>query len=439
MDKIEFNAGLFRMGLCFILIFLVIGGAAGYQQLYYVDHNAVPTFRFLGLGRIPIEYIPFIRYTLVLSLLAAALGIKTRLALILSAVTYFLYYGNQLGFSKSPFEDYVYHSKNLAFFTLVMLSIGRETTVFTLDNLRNNGWKGFSRVGNKIAGIPITTSIQLLIGIAYVGSAVTKLTNDISWLEGHTLQASLWKKYLLFDNELAYFLLHDFLLCQIFSYFTVFFELTFIIGIFIKRVRWFYVILGILFHLNIYLTMNINFGFYFYGLYLVFLAIPVPWKQPKINYQPFLKVWKVREFALVFILVFQAYTVAANFEAWPISSFGVFVKVSHVAQVNAYRYGLMEGDEITWLPRNDLARSQTNASSLIRRSIKAGKGEEYQRIYTEEVKNKLKRLGKDTTKLTLFKCYCEDISQPKLIKKCVPVKITYPNDAITSVNAFVPD
>jgi len=68
--------------------------------------------------------------------------------------------------------------------------------------------------------------------------------------------------------------------------------------------------------------------------------------------------------------------------------------------------------------------------------IKAGKGDEYKRIYTEEVKNKLKRLGKDDTNLTLFKCYCEDPTQSKYIKKCEPIKITYPN--ANSAHAFVP-
>ena len=116
--------------------------------------------------------------------------------------------------------------------------------------------------------------IQWMFALAYLSAAAVKLEyGGHDWLNGYTM-----RYYVIQDAhikggcELGLWMVDQHLPFVVLGWFTLIFEWTFFLPVFIKRLRWIYVPMGIGFHIGIYFALNADF-FQYVFLYSVF----VPW------------------------------------------------------------------------------------------------------------------------------------------------------------------
>ena len=119
------SLSLFRFLYCATLVWKITGGLASYEKQFAKGmYNPIPLFELFGFNEpMSFEVFPFVHYALLLSLVVAGIGLFTRTALTASWVLFFIYFGTVLGFSKSAHTNYVYHSKNIVVFVLLILSL----------------------------------------------------------------------------------------------------------------------------------------------------------------------------------------------------------------------------------------------------------------------------------------------------------------------------
>lgn len=101
---------------------------------------------------------------------------------------------------------------------------------------------------------------QVLLAWTYFSNAVAKLAyGGLEWFNGYTLQQYLLSGYLQWDRPLGLWLAQNYWLSVAFSIATVAFELSFPLALFVRRTRSFLLASGVIFHVVIYLAMNVVF------------------------------------------------------------------------------------------------------------------------------------------------------------------------------------
>lgn len=95
--------------------------------------------------------------------------------------------------------------------------------------------------------------------------------SGLEWMNGYTLQAYLYEHYLLLGLPQALWLAENYWLCVALSVAIIFFEFTFIVGVFVPSVSLIFVLGGLGLHAGILYFMDINFFSYHALAFLVFL------------------------------------------------------------------------------------------------------------------------------------------------------------------------
>lgn len=115
--------------------------------------------------------------------------------------------------------------------------------------------------------------IQWLFVLVYFSCALCKLHHGgLQWINGETLQYYLLEDGLRWNRPLGVWFSAHHSLVQVLSYFTMFFEGTFILAVIFPWLAVLYIPLGFVLHLGIYFTMDAAF-FQFFILYGAF----IPW------------------------------------------------------------------------------------------------------------------------------------------------------------------
>lgn len=117
---------------------------------------------------------------------------------------------------------------------------------------------------------------QVLLAWTYFSNAAAKLLySGLEWMNGYTLQQSMLYSSLQWERPLGFRLAQHHDLCAALSVATVAFELLFPLALFVPRSRPALLLAGAVFHVVLYLTMNINF-FQNVILYAVFADFGAP-------------------------------------------------------------------------------------------------------------------------------------------------------------------
>src|SRR5690606_23259153 len=130
---------------------------------------------------------------LVLGLGLAAIGVCTRFALLTATISFFIYAGTYYGTIRTPLSTYVWHTENIIFFVLLLLSITPDIHKLSLPRIRQ--WR--SDMAATYRKWP-EYLIIITLGVVYFGSAYCKLQDGgMLWMDGHTLRAYVFQKYLI--------------------------------------------------------------------------------------------------------------------------------------------------------------------------------------------------------------------------------------------------
>lgn len=197
------------------------------------------------------------------ALVLSGIGFFTRTMLILSIVGCTSY-----EYMNAP---YFSHTTPIVFFTLLVLAVSPSISHLRLDKYINSISTKSTITSNLIDSWPIR-AIQLVLALAFLSGFFAKLFySGQSWIDGESLRQTLLGRFIINDNPLALFVARKPWLCQLLSLLTLLLESTFWLVIFIPRMSLFYIPLALLFHLAVYLTMDINFFYYFGHSYLIFV------------------------------------------------------------------------------------------------------------------------------------------------------------------------
>lgn len=122
--------------------------------------------------------------------------------------------------------------------------------------------------------------ILLVLTLFYFQAGVSKLyLTGLGWLKGWAFSHQMLSNYLISDSQAALFLGSSPVISQMAGSLVIFFELTFFVCVFIRPLRTWYCVFGLIFHTFIYFAMEINFFTYFIFCYLIF----IDWTRQKLR------------------------------------------------------------------------------------------------------------------------------------------------------------
>jgi hypothetical protein len=346
---------LLRFLFCFATAVTVAGYGPEYDFFFQnAQYDPIPFFRTLAEPPMSLATFRVLRWTLVGMLTIASLGLLTRPLLVASAIAFVAYEGTNLGFTKPLDSDYAYHMTNLApFFMLIMAiapGIDRHTIVTTLRG-RNEPtllpeWPRKAMIG--------------MIAFAYFGAGYCRVMESWLWADGYTLQYYLLDKAIRWDLAIGFWLAQHWFACVVFSVMTMLLELGYPIVLVFSRLKIPFIIGGLMMHVGILITMNINFLFFFGYNYFAFLEWPWLMRvvgRAKVGANalgsrvvgPALPRWQLA--AMLFFIAVQAGSVFFRIEKWPLSDFRVFRERRHPVDVNALYFAkASDPADPEWLP-----------------------------------------------------------------------------------------
>jgi hypothetical protein len=383
---------LFRLLYCGVLACVHLREMSRVESLYgnpLSVYFPIPLFEWLGLGQLPLHGLRLCGALLLLGLLAAACGWLTRLALTVSWITFFFFYGSVLGFEKpepNSISFYTYHYNNIVIFVLLILSVAPGISLWSVNAFRKHGWTKTSlfwfEAPPAIPAWPLLL-IKLTLALAYFGASYTKLiTSGFLWADGYTLQAYFLIKHLQEGAPAGYWLAQYYWACVAASVGTLILELSFIVVPFLRPrslLLRLYIVAGLGFHLMIAVTMNILHFLPFMCLtYFIFLDWPTvcDWArfflarfsqlerrlQPSTTDAALIPVREKGLFAdtplarlfIVGTLSVSLLSIGLNIELWPFTDYGVFRGRLHYSQVRVGQVrGIDKNSNTHWLHAPD--------------------------------------------------------------------------------------
>ena len=187
----------------------------------------------------------------IISMLMVVLGLYVKVFLALALICYFFYFNPITGLS------YIQRKTNLIPLILLILLVSP------------NSGKALDAAATEWELI----LVKLALAQVYLSAGIQKIKNaGWKWGNGVALQSSLMNNYLWSDSKNGLWLAKRKGLCAFFSALTLFFELTFVLIIFVPYLTAIYVLLALLFHLVILITMRINYLKYIIPVYTVFIT-----------------------------------------------------------------------------------------------------------------------------------------------------------------------
>jgi hypothetical protein len=249
----------------FSLLLLVIILYNFKDQLRYLKTNPVKIYgnhqKLLNQYPIPSPnptfYIIFGAIFLI-SLLAIFLGIHPSIFSFICLVLYFPI------FNSIQSLDYIQRKTNLLPFIFLIFIF--SSGIHIKYNSPNGVWE--------------IILIKILIAQVYFSAGINKLKKGgIAWITGANLQAYFLENYLWNNGKIIYDVAQRKNLCSVISIVVLFFELSFIIIVFIPKLTFLYVLFGFFFHCSTIVLMRINYLKYLSPVYLIFFCDLTIWSK----------------------------------------------------------------------------------------------------------------------------------------------------------------
>jgi len=217
--------------------------------------------------RPPLEFVEAAYFTAVIAGALSLLGILTNLSLLIFTVASVYVQAFIYSFGE------LHHREAVMMIALGALAISPSGRVLSIDSMIARR-RGASLLEDKseFAGWPIKL-IGWFFVLMYLSAVRSKLSlAGLDWANGFTLQYALARDGLRWDNPLGLWLSQFHLPVMALQFAVLAFQATFAVAMIFPKSRWFYVPVGLLFHIGIHLTLKASF-FQWIALYVVF----VPW------------------------------------------------------------------------------------------------------------------------------------------------------------------
>ncbi|MDX1946519.1 MAG: hypothetical protein SFU86_14050 [Pirellulaceae bacterium] len=381
------SLSLFRLLYCATLCWRIFSdGHYHLEQFSNPSWHPIPLFELFRIPLMSRELFQVLHFVLVASLALTALGAFTRISATIAWITFFFYMGTELGFSKAPHSNYVYHSQNIIVFILFLLSVAPDVARFGFDGWRGRGWRWSVDPSERLTSAWPTQLVKLMLGLAYFGSFYCKMVAHPLWADGYTLQAYLLSKHLVVDSPLAAWIAQHWWLCLTLGLATLVLEGTFFLVVFFPRLTWPYVLGAISFHLAILATMKINFLNYFGATFLVFLDWPtllfltaplrlfwihptVPASSNQTEFPAPITIGDTRAARWMVVGMWGVLMacIVARVESWPFTDYRVFSGRQHASTICVYRLATIDANgQTAWIPSYSLPLSTTTINRRIR-------------------------------------------------------------------------
>ena len=259
------DLGINRAILAAILLFLT--GLTRYREiaLRHPDHwSPVDAIAFLGFAQPDLETMKVLGWCTAVLLVLVGVGLCTRVALLLLLPLIFVEEAMLYSFGK------ISHGTIPLLYALLFLLLSPCNQRFSLDGLwQRRGGDIPPPVMSSFARWPIDLLYVVLSGF-YFSAAVSKLlTSGIRWADGNTLQY-----YLLYKAEPLGLALAQYpWLCMAGSVAVLCWQLTYPLGMF-RRLRPFYLLGGVFFHLSTGFLM----GVWFWPV-AILCVLFIPWTR----------------------------------------------------------------------------------------------------------------------------------------------------------------
>lgn len=210
-----------------------------------------------------------LKWLLVLCLVLAGVGYRTRLFLALGTFFYSVHFANLYSFLYVPFLKYMPSEANISLLTLLILLLSPVSCEYKFSQF----------TGLSAAAPPHEPQFfwpkQLIIfslGWVYFSSFVAKVAaGHWSLFDGEILQMYLREFGLFRGSQHALWLSSQAQLCHIAAVLTLVFEATVLFGFFIKPVRNLFISLALGFHVVVFIFFGIDFLTKFLPVFFVFV------------------------------------------------------------------------------------------------------------------------------------------------------------------------
>ena len=225
-------------------------------------------FQWLNIRYINPEQFICIKYFVIISAFFSAIGLFTRLFIFLTAVSLFLFVGAIYGYLYSPLNNYLPSDFNLTFLVTMILLFTRNIDHLTIFNF----YKKDKVASNDSEFINTRIFIIMAMGLVYLMAFIAKAKADLWWINGAENLKLYFFEFGMFRQSSALVGLskQDFLMKAAWIC-LMFFEAFAILGFFIKRFRWAFIIFGIIFHWMTYQLLSIDYISKYIWIYLIFI------------------------------------------------------------------------------------------------------------------------------------------------------------------------
>jgi len=205
-------------------------------------------------------------------------GFRTRVSAALFALGTWFFVSHAYSYGEE------HHAEAILAIFLLLLALSPSGRRLSLDAVRRRRDAGApGTVGTAVWPLKL---VQLLLAWSYLSNGVAKLAfGGLEWMNGYTLQTYMLQDALKWDLPLGVWLAQHHALCVWLSVATIVFEMTFVLAVFVRRVRPAYLAGGAMLHLGIYLTMGAIF-FQHIVLYACFFDVERGAAQPSGRYSP---------------------------------------------------------------------------------------------------------------------------------------------------------
>ncbi len=131
---------------------------------------------------------------------------------------------------------------------------------------------GLEKESNNMIPAWPTYLIRFYLGLIYLSAGSSKIINSgLSWITGESIKYSFLLRSLEVESDLPLHFANSQVICIVISVLTLIFELFFWTINLLPKYKFLYLIAGLIFHTTIFLSMGLNFSFYFGPMYLVLI------------------------------------------------------------------------------------------------------------------------------------------------------------------------
>jgi hypothetical protein len=204
---------------------------------------------------------------------AALFGLFTRISMPLFAIGCIVLQGFLFSFEQ------FHHPEAIMLISLLAISFGPSGKVLSLDSLLRQRRRGGIPVPvleyrGQFAGWPVRF-VQCLFPLVYISAAVAKISYNhytLDWANGYTLQYYLVQDHIRKDIPLAFWAArwHSFILLS--QFVILAYQCTYWLSVPYAKLRWFYLPLGLAFHLANFIILDAPFP-----QWIALLAAYIPW------------------------------------------------------------------------------------------------------------------------------------------------------------------